>query len=176
MRVKIVSAPKALVLLLGCLCFLVGCQSETSTITKDNKANKDIFSKDSDIAAKVGKGWYEIQTIPSGASCRWNGQESEILIEHEENTKATVKIYLSSFYKPRICNVMFGDKILLSKSIPQDREGVLDFPVDLVKGPNVLKITSPDKSQSPAEIPELKNKDGRSLSFVVSSISVKKSN
>jgi hypothetical protein len=65
------------------------------------------------------------------------------------------------------------EKKIASKIIPQDSTEVMEFDVELVKGLNSLKITSPDKSQAPSEIAELSNSDKRSLSFVVWSIAIK---
>jgi hypothetical protein len=151
-----------------CICFLNGCQD------KEQAENGDIFNEKSDITAKVDKGWHQLEQSSSGQRYRWTGQEADLVIEPSENTKAQIKIYLSSFSKARNCNVLFGDKTLISKSVSEARLEVLDFQANLVKGKNVLRITSPEKSQSPAEIPEMKSQDNRSLSFVVSSISIKK--
>jgi hypothetical protein len=176
MSFKISTAMKFFALTV-CILISAGCQtkdqsSNTQVSSRQTAKIDDIFTQDSNIPARIGKGWYEPEQA-SGKKYRWTGQDPEIMLEPTENAKAQIKIYLSSFYKTRQCNVILGDKIIANRNITADQPQVLDFQADLSKGLNTLKITSPDKSQAPAEIPELKNTDSRSLLFVVWSISMK---
>jgi hypothetical protein len=183
MRIKVGSV-KLLFLLIMAIFPLAGCQSPNptssptpapaaSSATSATPAGGDIFTSDSDIPTKVGDGWHQLQK-DSGKYYRWSGQQSEIILEPAENTRAKVVIYLNSFNKTRRCDLSMNGKSVASKDITKDKKEVLEFIVDLVKGTNVLKISSPDKSQAPTEIPELSNSDKRSLSFVFWSVAIKK--
>jgi hypothetical protein len=161
MKADFSSAKKAF-LVIGFIGFFIGCQ--------DRKY--DIIQQSSDITARVGNGWYGIEQTASDQDYRWMGQESEIIIEPKTNVRARISITLSSFNRTRICNILQADKVIANASVPKDKETVINFQVDLAKGSNVLKITSPDPVQAPSEIPELKNPDSRKLSFVVAAISI----
>jgi hypothetical protein len=157
------SSAKKAILLIGFIGFLIGCQD----------MKYDIIKQSSDISSRIGNGWYKIEQSATDQDYRWMGQEAEIIIEPKSSIRAKITISISSFYKTRICNIILGDKIIANTHVPQEKETVLDFQADLTKGPNILRIVSPDPSQAPAEIPELKNPDTRKLSFVVSAISIK---
>jgi hypothetical protein len=167
----VIASLTILLILPACLFFLSGCQKKEN---QNQVTASDIFTENSDIPAKVGKGWHKIEQSGPRNLWRWTEQDAEVVLEPSSDAKASVVITLKSFHSPRQCNVMLGDKLLVSKSVPQDGLINIETPVSLVKGSNVLRITSPDKSQAPASIPELKSHDVRNLSFVVFSIAIKK--
>jgi hypothetical protein len=169
---------KLLILLIIAIFPLAGCQSPKPAATPKPAAvlkpePSDIFTSDSDIPAKIGAGWHQLQE-DSGTYYRWASQESEMIIEPAENTRAKVIIYLNSFNKTRRCDLTVNGKNVASKDITKDQSEKLEFVTDLVQGSNILKVSSPDKSQAPADIPHLSNPDKRSLSFVFWSVSIKK--
>jgi hypothetical protein len=165
-------------LMILCIIPLAGCQSpkpasEAMPVTASNLKAADIFANDSDVPAKIGSGWHPLQT-DSGKFYRWAEQDPEIIIEPASGTQAKIAVYLGSFYKNRRCDLALNAKKIASKEIAKEKVESFEFIAPLVKGPNVLKISSPDKCQIPAEIPELSNSDKRCLSFVFWSVSIKK--
>jgi hypothetical protein len=167
------NSTKIALILLAYFCFLSGCQKEEA---QNQLKSSDIFAVNSAIPAKIGKGWHHIEQTYSEpiSRWRWTDQDAEIIVESLSNAKASISIVLKSFYKARQCDVMLGDKLLVSRSVPQDRAISIETPVDLNQGVNILRITSPDMSQAAATIPELKSHDVRKLSFAVFSITIKK--
>jgi anaerobic magnesium-protoporphyrin IX monomethyl ester cyclase len=150
--------------------FADGIPKHADIIDNNNAPSKII---DSDMPARIGTGWHQAQE-DSGTHYQWTGQEAEILIEPAESTQAKIIISLNSFYKARRCDLSLNGKRIASKNISKDQKEALELVADFIQGPNILKISSPDKSQAPAEIPQLLNPDKRSLSFVLWFISIKK--
>jgi len=138
-------------------------------ITLQNiKANEDIFVQDT----KVGflKGWYGLEKNPLPA--RWTDQESQLLIFSDIDSDTEIQITLSSFYKPRQCDIYVNEKKVFNKLIGINFENI-DLFTKFNKGANNIRIISSDESQAPKDIPELNNKDPRRLSFYIRSFKIK---
>jgi hypothetical protein len=172
-RKTLAAVVKLLALSTAATLLCAGCHASQPATTVSKAAPVDIFSSDSDIPAHVGAGWYQLQN-DSGSNYRWAGQQSQLIIEPPASTRARIVLYLSSFQKTRRCNVAMNGKVVAIRDIPDKQAAKLEFVADLLPGHNVMTVSSPDRSDAPADVPDLSSSDERSLSFVFWSVSITK--
>lgn len=136
--------------------------------TQRYMAGEDIFEQDQ-IASFV-YGWYGLEQN-SVVRWRWMAQESSLLLASLNTSSRTIKLTLSSFYKPRNILIYFNGEKVYEGNIGIEPEDVT-FEANFVSGMNEMKIASVERGDAPKDLPELNNPDGRILTFSVSSFSI----
>ncbi|MGZ9586206.1 hypothetical protein [Paenibacillus marinisediminis] len=116
-------------------------------------------------------GWYHLEEA-SGLKHRWIDKEASLAFSFEEKGNQHFIFKIASFNIPRTCEVKLNDQVVFNGVIPQDSYKEIAFTAEVLKGTNILSLTSKDGADQPQRI--LKGStDERELSFDVNSIIIK---
>ena len=141
-----------------------------------------IYEPDSMIVFKVRKetikpfmalteGWHGLEDW-SGTPSRWMSDDATLMIHSDENRTADLSLQALSFYRPRTLEIYVNDLSQIWAEVPTEGFVMVNVPISLNKGANLVRFHVLEGCERPCDIPELKNKDERGLSLVVQNITL----
>lgn len=141
-----------------------------------------IFENDSMVAFKVKKepigsfavlrsGWHGLENW-NETPTRWMSNDAGILIYSDKNCTADLSLQTLSFYCPRTLEIYINDQPWMWADVPTDGFVVINVPINLNKGANVLKLQVPEGCDKPCDIHESKSDDKRCLSLAIQNITI----
>lgn len=104
---------------------------------------------------------------------RWMSNNATLLIHSPQGNVSILSFKVLSFYRPRTLQIYLNDELIHEQKIPT-KFVTVRIPIMLKKGVNTIRFFTPDGCQRPSDIPELKNRGSRCLSFAFQNISLVK--
>lgn len=108
--------------------------------------------------------WHDVPT-------RWMSNNATIPVYSNEYRTTNMSLNVTSFFEPKTLQVYSGNNIVHEQNISAHFEE-MEISFELNKGINIIKFYTPNGCQRPADIPELKNRDTRRLSFAFQNITL----
>jgi len=151
-------------------------------IQKSIKEEPIIYENDSMFIYKVKKepitsfivlngGWHDLENW-SGIPTRWMSDDASLLIYSEENRTIDLNLKVLSFYRPRTLEAYVNEIPCTWAEISSERFVIVNIPITLNEGSNIIRFHVPEGCESPCDIPGLKNDDRRCLSVAVQNITI----
>lgn len=116
-------------------------------------------------------GWHAPENW-SGITTRWISDEAFLLIYSDVNRTTDVSFEALSFYRPRKLDIYFNDQPWMRTNVPTEGFVMVNIPLKIDVGVNILKLYIPDGCDSPSKIPGLKSDDKRCLSLAIQNVTI----
>jgi hypothetical protein len=146
-------------------------------IPDDYRTEKHVFNifvlqdlEDLDDIKLLNTNWYGLEDWHD-ISTRWMSNNATILVYSNEDRTTNMSFNAMSFFDQRTFQVYLDDNVIHKQNISTYFEEI-EISFELNKGINIIKFYTPDRCQRPADIPELKNRDTRCLSFAFQNITL----
>ena len=118
------------------------------------------------------RGWHQLENwddIPT----RWMSDDASLLIYSNENCSADLSFQALSFYHPRTFEIYINDEPSgYGQDVPTECFVMVNVPINLNKGANMLRIYVPDGFDRPSKIPGLKSDDNRCISLAIQNVTI----
>lgn len=148
-------------------------------LNKTLKTEPDIYDEDQLIVYQVpnetihpfmllGDRWNLLENW-NGTPTRWISNNATLLIDSDVAENATLKLKAGSLDSPKTLEV-YNDKTLQSKQIVNTNLSMVNLPITLKKGKNIILLNVPEGTEKPCDFPELKNNDTRELSMAIQGV------
>ncbi len=116
-------------------------------------------------------GWHGLEDW-GGTPTRWMSDDATLMIYSDKNRTADLSFQALSFYRPRTLEIYVNDLPRIWADIPTEGFVMVNVPISLNEGANVVRFHVPEGCERPCDIPELNNADTRCLSLSVQNITI----
>lgn len=117
-------------------------------------------------------GWHDLEKW-NGIPTRWMSESASLLAYSDENRIADLSLNVFSFIRPRTVEIYLNERPLMMRpEISSEDFVIVNMPINLTKGTNMIRFHVPEGCERPCDIPELKNEDRRCLSLAVQNVTI----
>jgi hypothetical protein len=116
-------------------------------------------------------GWHGLEDW-GGTPTRWMSDDATLMIYSDENRTADLSLQALSFYRPRTLEIYVNDLPHIWAEVPTEGFVMVNVPISLNEGANIIRLQVPEGCERPCDIPELNNKDPRCLGLAFQNITI----
>jgi hypothetical protein len=119
----------------------------------------------------LDRNWYRLESL-NGTPTRWMHWNAALLIYSAQRRSADLNLQAVSLNRTRSLEIYINDIPYAWAEVPSEDFVIVNVPINLNKGTNIIRFHVPEGCERPCDTPELKNDDRRWLSVAVQNISI----